>query len=72
LTPQEFAEARQNQPYKMITHAFGKRRFYNWSVCDHCSLIRYRNELTDWAVSKGCDAANHPDAKRAKRMFAKR
>ena len=59
------------ESYKMRPHRPGKVKFMPWQVCQGCGLVYLRNQLTAWALSKGCDYDIHPDYQRASRQLGK-
>ncbi len=53
--------------FKVTPHHFVARRSVGREVCQGCGLLRLRNDLTEWAVKRGCDyreAAGYADALR--------
>ncbi len=54
--------------YSFEPHSFGPvhpymgnvHRFTARMICARCGLLRLRNALTDWCVSKGCNFRDHP------------
>lgn len=49
-------------------HAFTSK-IASWMYCRKCGLIRLRNPLTDWCVSKGCNYDEHPQYRAKVRQY---
>ena len=57
----------------VVAHVFKNdhvvARIVGRPICVNCGLIRLRNLLTDWCVSKGCDFRDHPGLAQACRVL---
>ena len=47
--------------YKYESHSPVKYKQLSWMVCANCGLIYIRNEITQWALKKGCNHTEHPE-----------
>jgi hypothetical protein len=62
----------KRQAYKFEPHAFAPTKKLAWLRCKHCGLLTLRNQLTDWCIRMGCNAADHPEyATKLKRTKAR-
>jgi len=52
------------EPYKMEGHNFAYVvRGTAYRYCVTCGLVAFKNELTRWAIDKGCNYKDHPSYK---------
>lgn len=53
--------AREKEVYKMEGHTFAYGiRGSAYRFCTGCGLVAFKNELTRWAIEKGCNYKDHP------------
>jgi hypothetical protein len=59
--------------FKIEPHSFKSdnliSRIIGRAICTGCSLVKLRNPLTDWCISKGCNYSEHPGYKEACRTL---
>jgi len=53
------------------THRWHKYKTIAYPVCLGCGLVRLRNPLTDWCVSKGCDYDDLPEYPKMLKILGK-
>jgi hypothetical protein len=52
-----------SEEYELVPHNFkpmGKKSRVPYLYCVNCGLLSLKNDLTEWATSKGCDNKYHP------------
>ena len=56
-------------PYEYEPHIAVKVKGISWAVCKRCGLIYLKNDFTNWALKKGCNADDHPEYENARMRF---
>lgn len=52
-----------NDNYEYDPHSSYRARAIPWAICKKCGLVYLHNKLTEWAIEKGCNYADHPSYK---------
>jgi hypothetical protein len=58
----------QREPYKYAPHSWGYLKAAGRNICNHCGLVRLKNDFTEWCVKMGCNNADHPGYKAQRNM----
>jgi hypothetical protein len=51
------------EPYSYEPHKWGDLKGIGRAYCQHCGLVRLKNEFSEWAVKMGCNNKDHPQYK---------
>lgn len=58
--------------YRHEPHQIADKPVGGFTVCKRCGLVYLRNDLTEWHIAMGCQAAEHPDAQRVRSALVRR
>lgn len=59
------------EPYKYVPHNFVTHKKIPKPFCQICGLVNVRNPITEWAIKKGCNNADHPQYKQVLKKLTK-
>jgi len=58
--------------FKVEPHKWHSIKGIPWPVCKRCGLVRLKNEFTEWCIRHGCNNAEAPGYRSARKALTRR